>query len=198
VPAPTHMLSRVPGVRKIVTVLEEVLVEGGVEVRPPVRLAAAGAVVANPLAGRFAEDLAPLVDEYCEPLGRLLAERALALLGAPAEGFGKGALVGLDGEIEHGSAVIHNLRFGNPVREPVEGTTLLPAAEKRAGAGATLDIPLKHKTDQTIRSHHQTLEVRVPDAPRADELVIWVAFASSGRPHARLAPFASELADASA
>ena len=182
------------GIRKLVTVVEDVHVEGGKEVEPPTRIGAAAAVIANPLAGRYVEDLEPLIDEYCEPLGELLTGRALEALGAPAEGYGKGALVGLDGDVEHGSAIIHNLRFGNKVRDPVSGTTLLPAAEKRAAAGATLDLAIKHITDQTVRSHHQTFEVRIPDAPRADEIVIWVVLAAAGRPHARLGAFGSELA----
>lgn len=185
------------GVRKIVAVVEDVLTEGGRPVEPPLRVAAAGAVIEDPFAGRFVEDLEPLIETYCEPLGTLLTERALELLGGEAEAYGKGALVGLDCEIEHGSAIIHNLRFGNRVREPVEGTSLLPSAEKRGPAGAPLDLALKHKTDTSIRSHHQTFEVRIPDAPRATEIVIWVALASSGRPQSRLAEFGSELAAAS-
>ena len=181
------------GLRKIVTVVEDVVREGGEPVAPSARMAAAGAVVENPFAGRFVADLQPLVERYCEPLGELLTLRVLDLLGAPAECVGKGALVGLDGDVEHGSAVIHNLRFGNEVRDAIEGTALLPAAEKRGAAGASLDLALKHKDDHTVRSHHQTFEVRVPDAPRADELVIWIAVASGGRPHARLGPFGSEL-----
>ena len=144
--------------------------------------------------GRYVEDLEPLIDQYCEPLGSLLTERALELLGAEAEGYGKGALVGLDGEIEHGSAIIHNLRFGNRVRDPVDGTSLLPAAEKRGAAGAPIDLAIKHKHDHSVRSHHQTFEVRIPDAPRADEIVIWVALATGGRPLSRLGAFGSELA----
>src|SRR6187455_3288686 len=150
------------GVRKVVTLVEDVHVEGGRSVTPPTRMVAVGAVVANPLAGDFVEDLSPLIDAYCEPLG------------APAQGFGKGALVGLDGDVEHGSAIIHNLRFGNHVRDAVGGSALLPAAEKRGAAGATLDLAVKHVDDQTVRSHHQTLEVRIGDAPRADEIVVWV------------------------
>ncbi len=184
------------GLRKVVTVVEDVHQEGGRAVEPPVRIAAAGAVVVNTLAGRYVDDLEPLIDEYCEPLGALLTERALELLGGEAEGYGKGALVGLDGEIEHGSAIIHNLRFGNRVREPVAGTSLLPAAEKRGAAGAPIDIAIKHKHDHSVRSHHQTFEVRIPDAPRADEIVIWVALATSGRPQSRLREFGSELATA--
>jgi len=182
-----------PGLRKLVTLVEDVHSEGGRGLEIPTRIVAVGAVVANPCTGRFVADLSSLVDELCEPLGALLAARAVDILGVPAEGFGKGALVGLDGDVEHGSAVIHNLRFGNHVREAVSGTTLIPAAEKRGAAGATLDLPLKHVTDQTIRSHHQTLEVRIGDAPRANEIVIWIALAATGRPHARLAAFGSEL-----
>ena len=188
------MLGAMRGVRKVCVIAEEVGLEAGRPVEPPARVAAAGAVVANPLAGEFAEDLTSLADAYCEPLGRLLAERALEALAAPAvEAYGKGALVGLAGEVEHGSAIIHNLRFGNPLRQPVEGTSLLPSAEKVGVAGATLDLALKHKEDHSVRSHHQTFEVRIPDAPREDEIVIWVAFASTGRPLARLPAFGSEL-----
>jgi Amino acid synthesis len=191
------MLVANEGVRKICVMVEEIRTEGGRPVRDPVRLVAAGAVVVNPLAGRFEEDLGALADVYCEPLGQLLTERALEGLGGrEAEAYGKGALVGLQGEVEHGSAIIHNLRFGNRVREPVGGESLLPSAEKRGAAGATLDLPLKHKRDHTVRSHHQTLEVRIPDAPADDEIVVWVTLASSGRPHARLPAFGSEVAAA--
>lgn len=183
------------GLRKVCAIVEEVRSELGRSVEPPTRVAAVGAVLANPLAGRFVQDLTVLSDAYCEPLGRLLTERALAALGAGGvEAYGKGALVGLAGEIEHGSAVIHNLRFGNLVREPVDGSSLLPSAEKVGAAGATLDLALKHKIDHTVRSHHQTFEVRIPDAPHDDEIVVWVALASSGRPQSRLPAFGSELA----
>jgi hypothetical protein len=183
------------GLRKVCAIVEEVWSELGRSVEPPTRVAAVGAVVANPLAGRFVQDLSGLGDAYCKPLGRLLTERALEVLAAEhVEAYGKGALVGLAGEVEHGSAIIHNLRFGNLVREPVEGSSLLPSAEKVGAAGATLDLALKHKADHTVRSHHQTFEVRVPDAPRGDEIVVWVALAASGRPQARLPAFGSELA----
>lgn len=187
------------GLRKLCVIVEEVRSESGRPVEPPALLAAAGAVVANPLAGRFVEDIAAVADAYCEPLGRLLTERALGALGAAdVEGYGKGALVGLGGEVEHGSAIIHNLRFGNLVRDPVGGSSLLPSAEKRGPAGAAIDLALKHKDDHTVRSHHQTFEVRIPDAPRDDEIVVWVALASSGRPLARLPAFGSELAPGAA
>ncbi len=183
----------IDGLRKVVAVVEDVTSEGGRAVDPPTRMVAVGAVIENPFAGRFVEDLQPLIDRYCEPLGELLTERALPLLGAPAEGVGKGALVGMDGDVEHGSAIIHNLRFGNKVRDAISGTALLPAAEKRGAAGAPLDIAVKHKDDHSVRSHHQTFEVRIPDAPRPGEIVVWVTLAASGRPHARLGAFGSEL-----
>lgn len=183
------------GLRKLCLIVEEVRSESGRPVEPPTHVVAAGAVVANPLAGRFVDDLGAVADAYCEPLGRLLTERALGALGsADVEGYGKGALVGLGGEVEHGSAIIHNLRFGNLVRDPVGGSSLLPSAEKRGPAGAALDLALKHKDDHTVRSHHQTFEVRIPDAPCEDEIVVWVALASSGRPLARLPAFGTEVA----
>jgi hypothetical protein len=190
-------VTEVDGIRKLVTVVEEVHEDGGRPVEPPLTIVAAGAVIENPLAGRFVEDLSPLVDAYCEPLGELLVSRALAALGGDAEAYGKGALVGLDGEVEHGSAILHNLLFGNRVREPVGGTSLLPSAEKCGGPGASLDLALKHTADHTVRSHHLTFEVRIPDAPRGNELVVWVALATAGRPQARLPEFGSELAAAS-
>ncbi len=185
------------GIRKVVSIVEDVHAEGGRPVDPPLRISAAGAVVDNPFAGRWVDDLGPLIETYCEPLGMLLADRALELLGGEAEAYGKGALVGTDGEVEHGSAIIHNLRFGDRVRSPVEGTSLLPSAEKRGAPGSPLDLAIKHKTDHRVRSHHQTFEVRIPDAPRPDEIVIWVVLASSGRPQSRLGAFGSELAAAS-
>jgi hypothetical protein len=185
----------VEGLRKLCGIVEEVVSTAGRALERPTRVAAVGAVVENPLAGRFAEDLSELADAYCEPLGRLLTERALEALGdGEVEAYGKGALVGLAGEVEHGSAIIHNLRFGNPVREGAAGSSLVPSAEKVGAAGAALDLALKHKLDHTVRSHHQTFEVRIPDAPRDDEIVVWVALASAGRPHARLPAFGSELA----
>ena len=185
--------------RKIYNVLEVVHREGGQPVAPPTRVAATAGVVTNFLAGTWAKDLSPLVDVYCARLGTLLSEESAAILGAPAEAFGKGALVGIDGEIEHGSAILHNLKFGNPVRARAgDAKSLLPSAEKRGAPGAALDIPLKHVNDATVRSHHQTFEIRVPDAPRANELLIVVALSSSGRPLARLGAFGTDFSSADA
>lgn len=178
------------GVRKYVTVTEEILREGQKDAAVPWRLAAAMAVVDNPLTDRYSQDLTPIIDLYSDMLAEELGHRALAALGidgTQVEAFGKGALVGLDGEIEHGSAIIHTLRFGNPIRRLCDNAeSLLPSAEKRGVAGATLDLALKHKRNVEIRSHHMTFEVRIPDAPRPNEIVIAFAVSTTGRVHARI------------
>jgi hypothetical protein len=183
-------------IRKVAVQYEDVMVEGGRDVETPLRLAGAAAVISNPYAGRYEADLKPLFDLYCGPLGELLAERALGALDRPEVGaYGKGAIVGLDGELEHGSGILHNLALGNPVRTAMGATSLLPSTEKRAAAGATLDVPLKHIEDHKVRSHHLTLEMRIGDAPRPDEILVAIACSSGGRPHARLADFGSEIAE---
>ncbi|MDO8208837.1 amino acid synthesis family protein [Conexibacter sp. CPCC 206217] len=188
------MTTPVPQIRKLTTATEEIRFEAGRAVTPPLRVVAAIAVVANPYAGVYVERLEPLIDAYCALLGEQLGGRLRELLaGDPAEAFGKAGIAGLDGEVEHVSAILHNLTFGNPIRAAAGATSLLPSTEKRAAAGATVDIPLKHVHDHTVRSHHSTFEVRVGDAPRADELLIAVAAATGGRPHARLAAFAAEV-----
>jgi Amino acid synthesis len=180
-------------VRKIVTFVEEIHQEGGRQVTPAARVAVVAAVVRNPWAGQgFVEDLGPGIDANASDLGELLAPQVLDALGAPAEAFGKAAIVGLDGEIEHGSALIHTLKFGDHFRKAANATTLLPAVEKRGPAGVLFDIPLKHITDATIRSHHQTVEVRIADAPHPDEIVVALAAAAQGRPQQRLAPLSTE------
>lgn len=179
--------------RKIITLVEEVLTEGGRPVEPAARVAVVAAVIANPWAGQgFVEDLNPGIDANASDVGALLAARVVEALGAPVEAFGKAAIVGLEGEIEHGSALIHTLKFGNHFRDAASATTLLPAVEKRGPAGVTFDIPLKHVTDATIRSHHQSIEVRLADAPHPGEIVIALAAAAQGRPQQRLAPLSSE------
>ena len=180
-------------VRKIVTVVEEIRTEGGREVTPAARIAVVAAVVDNPWAGQgFVEDLAPGIEAHASDLGALLAPLVLEALGAPAEAYGKAGIVGLDGEVEHASALIHTLKFGDHFRKAANATTLLPAVEKRGPAGVTFDIPLKHITDYTTRSHHQSIEVQITDAPHPGELVIALAAASQGRPQQRLAPLSSE------
>ncbi|MFJ8748374.1 amino acid synthesis family protein [Streptomyces sp. NPDC102441] len=180
-------------VRKIITWTEDVHTEGGRPVDPVARTAVVLAVIENPWAGQdFVPDLLPGIDEVAPQLGALLAPRVVEALGAPVEAYGKAAVVGLDGEVEHGSALIHTLKFGDHFRKAADATTLLPAVEKRAAAGSSFDIPLKHITDATVRSHHQSIEVRVPDGPRADEIVIGLAAAAQGRPQSRLADLSTE------
>lgn len=180
-------------VRKIITLTEDVLTEGGRDVTPTARIAIVAAVITNPWTGQgFVEDLKPGIDANASDIGALLAPRVLEALGAHAEAYGKAAIVGLNGEIEHGSALIHTLAFGNHFRNAANATTLLPAVEKRGPAGVVFDIPLKHITDPTIRSHHQSIEVRINDAPHPDEIVIALAAASQGRPQQRLAVFNTE------
>lgn len=174
--------------RKIFTIVEETALEGGRAVDPIHRVAIVGAVFQNPWAGQgFVEDLLPGINSIASDLGALLAPRVMAALGSPLEAYGKAAIIGLNGEIEHGSGLIHNLRFGDHFRNAANATTLLPAVEKRGPAGIVFDIPLKHFTDMKIRSHHQTVEVRVADAPHADEILVALAGADQGRPQQRLA-----------
>ncbi len=175
-------------IRKIVTVLDETLTEMGRAVDPPVRRAAAAAVIANPFAGRYVEDLADLMD-VGEELGKLLAERAVAALGIDgpkAESYGKAALVGENGEMEHAAAILHP-KLGAPVRKLLgKGAALIPSSKKRGGPGAVLDIPLGHKDAAYVRSHFDGMEMQISDAPRADEIVVAVAVAIGGRPLPRI------------
>jgi hypothetical protein len=175
-------------IRKIVTVVEETRQEGGVEVTPPTRRAAAIAVIENPLAGRYVADLTPLI-EIGEELGRLLAERAVAALGIKgpdAHSYGKAAAVGENGELEHAAAILHP-KLGAPVRAVLgKGAALIPSSKKRGGLGCVLDIPLGHKDAAFVRSHFDGMEVRINDAPRANEIVIALAVTDSGRPLARV------------
>jgi hypothetical protein len=182
-------------IRKTGLILDEIHTEGGRPAAKPWRMAVAYAVIENPYAGRYEQDLNPMIDAFCPRLGELLGPRVVQALGGREriEAFGKGALVGLTGEIEHGSALIHSLRFGDPFRNAAGGTALLPAVEKRGESGASIDIPLKHKADPKVRSHHQTFEVRVPDAPHPGEIIVFCAAADSGRPHARIGSLHREL-----
>lgn len=180
-------------VRKIISVLEETCAEGGRPVAPAARVAFVAAIIENPWAGKgFVEDLGPGIDATASDLGALLAPRVVDLLGAPVEAYGKAAIVGLDGEIEHASALIHTLKFGDHYRKATAASTLLPAVEKRGPAGVMFDVPLKHFTDATIRSHHQTFEVRVADAPHPGEILVGLAAAAQGRPQQRLAALSTE------
>ena len=175
-------------IRKLVTVVEETRVEMDRAVRPPTRRAVAVAVIENPFAGRYVEDLSPLID-VGEELGALLAARAVAALGidrSTAESYGKAAAVGENGELEHAAAVLHP-KLGAPVRKVLgKGAALIPSSKKRGGPGVALDVPLGHKDAAFVRSHFDGMEVRIPDAPRANEIMVVVAVTDSGRPHPRV------------
>jgi len=175
-------------IRKIITVVEETHIEGERGVTPPARRAAAVAVIRNPFAGRYEEDLSALI-EIGESLGHLLAQRAVAALGiagADVESFGKAAAVGADGELEHAAAILHP-KLGAPFRKVLgKGAALIPSSKKRGGLGVALDIPLGHKDAAFVRSHFDGMEVRVADAPRAHEIVVALAISATGRPHPRI------------
>jgi len=175
-------------IRKLATFLEETREEMGQRIDPPVLKAAAVAVIRNPCAGKYVEDLSELIT-IGEELGELLTQRAVTALGIPgtsAESYGKAAAVGENGEIEHAAAILHP-KLGTPVRKVLgKGAALIPSSKKRGGMGVVLDIPLGHKDAAYVRSHFDAMEVRLNDAPRADEIMVAIAVASSGRPLARV------------
>ena len=175
-------------IRKIATFVEETRTEMGRSIDPPTRRAAAVAVIENPYAGKFVEDLSELM-LIGEELGELLTLRAVAALGIPAatiESYGKAAAVGENGEIEHAAAILHP-KLGAPVRKVLgKGAALIPSSKKRGGLGVALDIPLGHKDAAFVRSHFDGMEVRINDAPRANEIVVAVAVTDSGRPLPRV------------
>jgi len=175
-------------IRKIVTFVEETRTEMGKPVNPPTRRAAAAAVIENPFAGNYVEDLTELM-EIGEELGALLTERAVAALGIPgtsAESYGKAAAVGENGELEHAAAILHP-KLGTPVRKALgKGAALIPSSKKRGGPGVALDIPLGHKDAAFVRSHFDGMEIRVNDAPRPNEILVAIAVTDSGRPLPRV------------
>jgi hypothetical protein len=175
-------------IRKIVVLLDETMLEQGQKVAPPVRRCVAAAVIANPFAGRFVADLEPLVEIGAE-LGEMLIQRAVAALGiagSKVESYGKAAAVGEDGELEHAAAILHP-KMGAPVRQALGGgAALIPSAKKRGGPGVSLDVPLGHKDAAYVRSHYDAIEIRLPDAPRAAEILVAVAITDGGRPLPRI------------
>jgi len=175
-------------IRKIVTFVEEIHTEMGQPVQPPTRRAAAVAVIENPFAGRYVQDLSELM-EIGEELGSLLTERAVNALGIPgpsAESYGKAAAVGENGELEHAAALLHP-KLGTPVRKVLgKGAALIPSSKKRGGLGVSLDIPIGHKDAAFVRSHFDGMEIRVNDAPRANEILVAIAVTDSGRPLPRV------------
>jgi hypothetical protein len=175
-------------IRRIVVTVEETCREAGQPVAPPTRKAAAIAVIENPFAGRRVDDLSPLI-AIGEELGGLLTKRAVAALGIEggrAESYGKAAIVGENGELEHAAAILHP-KLGTPVRAALEkGAALIPSAKKMGGMGAPIDVPLGHKDAAYVRSHFDAMEVRLADAPRANEILVAIVVTDSGRPAPRI------------
>ncbi|MYH35975.1 MAG: amino acid synthesis family protein [Rhodospirillaceae bacterium] len=175
-------------IRKTMVLVEDTRKEMGRAIDPPTRRAVAIAVIANPFAGEYVEDLEPLMEIGAE-LGGYLGDRAVGVLGidpSAAESYGKAAVVGERGELEHAAAILHP-RLGAPLRKAVEkGAALVPSSKKRGGPGTPLDVPLGHKDAAYVRSHFDGIEVRIPDAPAADEILVAVAVTDSGRPLPRV------------
>jgi len=175
-------------IRKIIVQVDEVHMEMGKGISPPTRRALAMAVIHNPLAGSYTENLDVLID-IGEELGGLLGDKCVKALGiAPgdAQSYGKAAIVGEAGEIEHAAALLHP-KLGAPLRVAVEkGAALVPSSKKRGTLGTAIDVPLGHKDAAFVRSHFDAMEARVSDAPRASEIVVAVVVTDSGRPLARI------------
>jgi hypothetical protein len=181
-------------IRKIIVQVDEIHFDGGKAVNPPTRRALAMAVIANPYAGRFSESLDELID-IGEELGGLLGERCVQALGiAPekAQSYGKAAIVGEGGELEHAAAILHP-KLGAPLRKAVsKGAALVPSAKKQGTLGTAIDVPLGHKDAAFVRSHFDAIEVCVPGAPRSDELIVILAMSTGSRVHARVGGLAAQ------
>ncbi|MBB93602.1 MAG: peptide synthetase [Rhodobacteraceae bacterium] len=175
-------------IRKLVTLAETTHAEMGQPVDPPVRKAVAGAVIANPFAGRYVQDLALLIDIGAQ-MGALLAHEAMTLLQAAPDqiqSYGKAALVGEEGELEHAAALLHPA-LGAPLRAAIGGgAALVPSSKAMGGPGDIVDVPLGHTNAAYVRSHFDGIRLRIADAPRPKELVIAVALATTGRPLPRV------------
>lgn len=175
-------------IRKLIVQIDETRSEMGKAIEPPTRKALAMAVIENPYAGRFAESLDDLI-AIGEELGGLLGQRCVEALGiAPeqAQSYGKAAIVGEGGELEHAAAILHP-KLGTPLRKAVsKGAALVPSSKKQGGLGTAIDVPLGHKDAAFVRSHFDAMEARVADAPRANEIVVAVVVTDSGRPLPRV------------
>ena len=184
--------------RKTPLHVETTFIEGGRGAAVPLRLVAALAVVRNPWAGRgFVEDLKPEIHEIAPVLGELLTRMIIEAVGSgeAVEAYGKAAVVGLDGEIEHASALIHTLRFGNHYREAVGAKSYLAFTNTRGPANAPVMIPLMDKNDEGRRSHYLTIQCAIPDAPGSGEIVVALGASVGGRPHHRIGDRYQDLRD---
>ncbi|MEM6939997.1 MAG: amino acid synthesis family protein [Pseudomonadota bacterium] len=187
----------IPELRKVVTFDEDIHTEGGRPSVPVLRMMAVAAVVKNPWAGRgFVEDLQPEIQRIAPILGEMLTKRMIALAGSgdAIEAYGKAGLAGTGCEVEHASALIHTLQFGNFYREAVEAKSYLGFTNTRGPANSQIQIPLMDKHDTGRRSHYLTVQFSIYDAPDADELVVALGGATRGRPHHRIGDRYSDLA----
>lgn len=185
-------------IRKTLINIETTLVEGGRAAAAPLKLITAAAVVKNPWAGRgYVEDLRPEIHAVAPELGAVLTGMILdaAGSGAAVEAYGKAAVVGLDGEVEHASALIHTLRFGNHFRQAVGAKSYLAFTNTRGPANCPIMIPLMDKNDEGRRSHYLTIQFSIPDAPSADEIVVALGASIGGRPHHRIGDRYQDLKD---
>ncbi|PSH65736.1 peptide synthetase [Phyllobacterium brassicacearum] len=176
-------------IRKTLLQVESVLIEGDRASSQPLTLYTAAAVVTNPWAGRgYVEDLRPEIHTAAPVLGELLTKMIIDAVGSgdAVEAYGKTAVVGLNGELEHASALIHTLRFGNHYREAVGAKSYLAFCNTRGGANAPIMIPLMDKNDEGRRSHYLTIQTAIPDAPAANEIVVALGASVGGRPHHRI------------
>lgn len=175
-------------IRKIIVQVDETRIEMGQTIDPPTRRALAMAVIHNPFAGSYTENLDELI-AIGEELGGMLGDKCVQALGISpgrAQSYGKAAIVGEAGELEHAAAILHP-KLGAPLRLAVEkGAALVPSSKKRGGLGTAIDVPLGHKDAAFVRSHFDAMEARVSDAPRANEIVVAVVVTDSGRPLPRV------------
>lgn len=176
-------------VRKVVTYKEVTYIEGGKEAPIPLQFFAAATVLKNPWHGLgFVENLRPKILEIAPPLAEMLTAEIIGMAGSGdvVEGYGKAAIVGTEGEIEHASGLVHTLRFGNHFRKAVGAKNYLSFTNIRGGPGCPIMVPLMHKHDAGMRSHYLTIHFNIPDAPKADEILVCLGASIGGRPHHRI------------
>ncbi len=185
-------------IRKVVTYKETSLIEGGKLAEKPLQMFAVAAVVKNPWHGQgFVADLKPEIHRLGPILGELLTNEIVSLAGSGdiIEAYGKAAVVGVEGEVEHASALIHTLRFGNYFRKAVGAKSYLSFTNTRSGPGGPIMVPMMHKMDEGMRSHYLTLQFDIPDAPAANEIVVCLGASIGGRPHHRIGDRYQDLKD---
>jgi len=189
-------LTKLVNIRRIVTYCEETFVDGGKEAQVPLKLFAVAAILLNPWRdSKFVDDLRPQINFLAPIIGDTLVRKMVELVGSGSkiEAFGKAAVVGTSGEIEHAAALIHTLRFGNIYRKATKADTSLAFTQTRGGPNCPITIPLMHKLEPTKRSHYLTIQFAVSDAPAPDEIVVAIGASDRGRLHHRIGSGAQDL-----